>query len=207
MQGTKEVENYLHSCSTQFWQQVFQAELEYLLRYLIPGQTILSVGCGPALLEQALTQQGFQVTGLDVSQEALACVPDGIRAVVGKAEEMPFPEASFDTAIYIVSLQFIEAYHEAIKKTVFVLKPGGNLIVMLLNPESSFFKAKQLESDSYIRKIRHTDLQAIQKVFSGYFSIQSEYILGIQGDSVFTSSDPAEAALYIIRGTNPHVGQ
>jgi ubiquinone/menaquinone biosynthesis C-methylase UbiE len=207
MQGTKEVENYLHSCSTQFWQQVFQAELEYLLRYLIPGQTILSVGCGPALLEQALTQQGFQVTGLDVSREALACVPDGIRAVVGKAEEMPFPEASFETATYIVSLQFIEAYHEAIKKTVSVLKPGGNLIVMLLNPESPFFKAKQLEPDSYIRKIRHTDLQAIQKVLSGYFNIQSEYILGIQGDSIFTSSDPAEAALYIIRGTRPHAGQ
>lgn len=201
MQGTKEVTHYLHSCSNQFWQQIFQMELEYLLRYLTPGQTILSVGCGPALLEQALTQQGFQVTGLDVSREALACIPDGIRAVVGKAEEMPFPAASFDTAIYIVSLQFIEAYHEAIKKTASVLKPGGGLIVMLLNPASSFFKAKQREPDSYIRKIRHTDLQTIEQVLSDYFTIQSEYFLGIQGTSIFASSNPAESALYIIRGT------
>jgi ubiquinone/menaquinone biosynthesis C-methylase UbiE len=114
---------------------------------------------------------------------------------------MPFPANSFDAAIYVVSLQFIEAYHEAIRKTASVLKPGGNLIVMLLNPESSFFKAKQLEPVSYIRKIRHTDLQTIEQTLSSYFNIQSEYFLGIQGTSIFASSDPADSALYIIRGS------
>ncbi len=201
MDNTKEVESYLDSCTRSFWTDVFEAELGYLLKYLESEDNILSVGCGPAHIEQALTNKGFKVTGLDVSQEAIACIPDGIRAVVGKAEEMPFKEATFDAVIYIVSLQFIENYPLALKKTAEVLKPGGKLFIMLLNPESFFFKAKQKEPESYINKIRHTDIKGIEDNISDFFRIQTEYFLGIDGTTITSSKEPSEAALYIIRGT------
>ncbi len=201
MNDKEEVKNYLDSCTSSFWKDVFNAELNYLLQYLEPGDRILSVGCGPAHIEQALANKGFNVTGLDVSQEAISCLPDRIRAVVGKAEEMPFSAATFDAVTYIVSLQFIENYQEAVKKTAEVLKPGGKLFIMLLNPESSFFKAKQKEPESYINKIRHTDIKAIEKTVASYFSLQTEYFLGLHGNAMVTSREPSDAALYIIRGT------
>jgi len=57
-----------------------------------------------------LTAHCFRVVGLDVSRDALACTPDSVRAIVASAEEMVFPDASFDVVLHIVSLQFIENY-------------------------------------------------------------------------------------------------
>jgi len=148
-----EMNEYLESCRTEFWQKVFDAELRYILSELRDAKDVLSVGCGPAIIEAGLAEHGFNVTGLDISKEALDQAPDNIRTVVGSAENMNFADSSFDAVIYVASLQFIEKYKEAIKQTARVLGAGGKLLVMLLNPESEFFKEKTKNPDSYINKI------------------------------------------------------
>lgn len=203
MQGATETGRYLKSCATDFWQRVFEAELDCLLEYLKHEDKILSVGCGPAIIERSLAGRGFQVTGLDISQEALACAGDSLRTVVAPAEEMPFDDSSFDVVIFIASLQFIDDYTEALKRSYSVLRPGGRIIAMLLNPASSFFKERYANRESYIRKLKHTDLAAIEKTASEWFETSGEYYLGINGDRLFESSDPAEAALYIINARKP----
>ena len=203
MQTTTETERYLKSCATDFWQQVFEAELQYLLKHLQPKDEILSVGCGPAIMERRLTEQGFLVVGLDVSREALACAGDAIRAVAAPAEEMPFPDNSFDVVLYIASLQFIDDYCAALQRTAEVLRPGGRLIALLLNPASTFFRERYANSESYVRKLKHTDLVAIETTASEWFETSGEYYLGINGEQLFESTEPAEAALYIIHARKP----
>jgi len=194
-------ERYLESCRKEFWQKVFQFELQYLIEHLEGCRDVLSVGCGPAIIEAGLAEQGFRVVGLDVSREALSCAPDSIRKVVGSAEDMNFRESSFDAAIFVASLQFIEDYKKAILKTAQALRPNGKLIVMLLNPESDYFRERIRKYDSYVRKIRHDNLKEIETSIAEFFQIVTEYFLGIRGENIFDSSDPSEAALYIIRGT------
>jgi ubiquinone/menaquinone biosynthesis C-methylase UbiE len=200
MKQTDESAQYLKSCRSEFWQKVFAAELGYLLQRLNPGDEILSVGCGPAHIESGLAAHGFMVVGLDVSREALACAPDSVRAVAASAEEMPFPDASFDAVLYIASLQFIENYRTALERTAKVLKPGGRLIAMLLNPASEFFKTRYATKDSYVRKLRHTDLRELEQAAAEWFDTQGEYFLGVDGEELFSSADPAAAALYVIKG-------
>jgi len=65
------MEEYLQSCKTQFWKDVLEAELGYILRRLEGARDVLSVGCGPAIIEAGLAEHGFNVTGLDISEEAL----------------------------------------------------------------------------------------------------------------------------------------
>jgi SAM-dependent methyltransferase len=201
MSGRPEIERYLESCRTEFWQGVFRAELDYLTRRLEGSEDILSVGCGPAIIESGLSERGFSVTGLDVSRETLNCAPDRIRTVAARAEEMPFPESSFDAVIYIASLQFIEDYRKAIDKTERVLRPDGKLLAMLLNPGSAFFRDRVRNAGSYVRKIRHRDIDEIERVIAETFRVETEYFLGVKGESLFESRDAAEAALYVIRGT------
>jgi len=198
--GFAGMEKYLQSCKTEFWKNVFKAELDYILRELNGTKDVLSVGCGPAIIEAGLAEHGFNVTGLDISREALGCVPDTIRTVVGSAENMDFTQFSFDAVIYVASLQFIEKYKEAIKRTARVLKTGGELLALLLNPESEFFKEKTRNPASYINKIKHTDLKEIERTIAEYFSVQAEYILGIKGREIFESQNPNLASLYIIKG-------
>ena len=199
---SNETQRYRQSCQTDFWQNVFRVELEYLVQHLKGCHDILSVGCGPAIIEAGLNERGFRVTGLDVSREALNCAPDSVRTVEARAEDMPFPAASFDAVIYVASLQFIENYRTAIEETTRVLRSKGTLLVMLLNPESDFFKGKLREPNSYVRKIRHTDLREIEKAIAENFYVRSEYFFGVGSEAVlFESRDATNAALYVIKGT------
>ena len=161
---------------------------------------ILSVGCGPAIIETGLAEHGLNVTGLDISKEALSQAPDTVRTVVGSAENMHSPDSCFDAVIYVVSVQFIEKYKEAIRQTARVLKPEGKLLVVLLNPKSEFFKEKTKNPASYINKIKHTNLREIERTVTEYFHIETEYFLGIKGQQILKSQQPDLASLYVIKG-------
>ncbi len=194
-------EQYIESCRKSFWQKIFQLESRYLVERLKGCRDVLSVGCGPAIVEGELAKHGFNVTGLDVSQNTLDSAPDEIRTVAARAEDMPFPDNSFDAVIYVVSLQFIDDYHAAVEKSASVSRPGGRIIVMLLNPSSAFFKDKFSDPDSYVSKIKHTDLKAIEDAVSAVYSVRGEYFLNISGGEASAVGDKADAALYIISGT------
>jgi ubiquinone/menaquinone biosynthesis C-methylase UbiE len=194
---------YLQSCKTEFWKQVFKAELEYILHELKEAKDVLSVGCGPAIIEAGLAEHGFNVTGLDISKDALDQAPDRIRTVVGSAENMDFASQSFDAVIYVTSIQFIERYEGAIKQSARVLRAEGKLLMMLLNPQSRFFKEKAKNPASYVNKIKHTDLITIERTIAEYFSIKTEYFLGIKGQEIFKAESPDFAALYVIKGKKP----
>lgn len=200
MNAGNEAARYLQACENPFWRQVFAAELDYLLRHLRPEDEVLSVGCGPAIIESGLAEHGFSIVGLDVSQDAIACAPDTLRTVVAPAEKMPFDEAVFDVVLFIVSLQFVENYRQALAEARRVLRPGGRMIAMLLNPASGFFKAKSSQIDSYVHKIRHRNLNELEAVIAEGFEVQGEYFLGIADERIFPSHDPRTAALYVIQG-------
>lgn len=193
------MEKYLQSCKLEFWNDVFQAELDYILNWLKGDEDILSVGCGPAVIEASLAERGFNVTGLDISQQALDRAPDTVRTMAGAAESMDIADNSFDAVIYVASLQFIEGYRQAVKEAVRVLRPDGGLLVMLLNPRSEFFREKISNPDSYINRIKHTDLKRIEESILEDFSVKTEYFLGVRGTEIFQSQNSNTASLYIIK--------
>ena len=72
---------------------------------------------------------------------------------------------------------------------------------MLLNRESTFFKDRFHDPGSYVSKIRHTDLKAMEEVIAERFAVRTEYFIGVKDNEVFESANAADAALYIILGT------
>jgi len=191
---------YLQSCATDFWQNIFAMELGYILRELKGATDILSVGCGPAIIEAGLAKHGFNITGLDISKIALNQAPDSIRTVVGSAEDMSFEDCSFDAVIYIASLQFVENYERAIERTAAILRPDGKLLAMLLNPQSEFFRSRIMKVDSYLSRIKHPCLTKIEQTIAKCFLVSSEYFLGIKDLDIFDSQSPDLSALYVIKG-------
>lgn len=200
----KTMRKYRDSCQSDFWKAVFEKEISHLSKRLQGCRSILSVGCGPAVIEKELQEKGFDVTGLDVSKEALQGAPDSIRKVVGSAERMEFESNSFDAIIYVASLQFISNYEKALREAARVLKPNGKLIVMLLNPASGFFKAKTREADSYVNKIKHPSLAPIEQSIRKHFAhVKTGYCLGVRGKEVFEIRNPDLAAIYLVEGAKP----
>lgn len=78
------------------------------------GHKVLDVGCGKGFLLYDFTQvvPGIEVTGIDVSEYAIADAHEGVRGrvQVGNANELPFPDKSFDFVFSINTLHNLHCY-------------------------------------------------------------------------------------------------
>ncbi|MGE5417985.1 MAG: class I SAM-dependent methyltransferase [Acidobacteriota bacterium] len=75
---------------------------------LKPGRRVLDVGCGKGFLLYELAQAvpGIEVAGVDISSYAITNSKPEVRTflVEGLAQELPFPDASFDYVYSITTL-------------------------------------------------------------------------------------------------------
>jgi len=46
-----DMKKYVETCREGFWQNIFRYETEYLVAHLKNCHDVLSVGCGPAIIE------------------------------------------------------------------------------------------------------------------------------------------------------------
>ncbi len=99
------------------------------------GQKILDVGCGMAHLLYEFTQAvpGVEVTGLDISDYALAHAKEEIRdrLIKGDANALPFEDNSFDLVISLTTLHNLKIYDlkSAVKEIERV--SNGNSYIMV----------------------------------------------------------------------------
>jgi fatty-acid O-methyltransferase len=98
----------------------------------LAGKRVLEVGCGrgggASYLTRALEPTAY--VGLDLSAAAIEFCRRrhqvaGLEFVQGDAEDLPFPDASFDAVINIESSHFYPHFDQFLKEVTRVLRPGG----------------------------------------------------------------------------------
>lgn len=195
-----DVEKFIGFCESELGKKVTEKEAGYVRKELKDGDKILNVGCGIGWLEEKLSN--FDIVGLDDSEEMLkeARKRSDKTFVHDDAGKLPFGNSHFDAVVFITTLEFLPNYKPAVKEAVRVLKPNGKLVLMLLNPESDYFKQHIGGEGSYFKKIKHTNLKEIEEYVREFFEIRTKYFLGIKDKDVFDSSDENLASLYAIKG-------
>jgi SAM-dependent methyltransferase len=109
-------------------------------------QRVLDVGCGTGMLAARLTEDGFEVTGLDPSQGMLDVMQGdhpSVEAVRGTGDELPFEDGAFDVAITVAALHHIAepgAVRATLGEMVRVTRPGGRIIIWDHNPRNPYWK-------------------------------------------------------------------
>ena len=197
-----DVREYLEFYETSLGREILGREVDYVRAWLGGCKRILDVGCGPGIFERGLEE--LDITGVDSSPEMLE-VARGLadnRFVLGSAEELPFPDSSFDGLFFIASLEFTRNYRRALAEAARVLSRGGKILILMFNPDSTYFKG-MLSREGYTKKnIKHPDLspERIKKELSGVFKAAGEYVLGIDGARAFPSNDAKDSAMYAIKG-------
>jgi ubiquinone/menaquinone biosynthesis C-methylase UbiE len=120
------------------------------LRPFVPWEARgLEIGVGSGRFAAPL---GVQV-GLDPSPAMLAhAAARGIEVVEGVAEKMPFPDNSFDYAIVVTTLCFVDSPTAMLTEARRVLKSRGRLVIGFIDRDSEFgreYVAHQAESVFY----------------------------------------------------------
>jgi ubiquinone/menaquinone biosynthesis C-methylase UbiE len=115
-----------------------QAE-RYLLQTLPESGSVLDLGCGAGRIALYMAEQGYQVTGTDVSESLLAAAQEiagkqnlPITFVRTEGTAIPFPDEQFDMLIGFKVLCYIptkELRRLFLQECSRVLKPGGHFVL------------------------------------------------------------------------------
>ncbi len=99
-----------------------------------PGARVLDVATGTGMVAaQLLARADCTVVGLDQSAEMLAAArarfagDDRVQLIEGRAERLPFADASFDALTFTYLLRYVEDPAATMRELARVLKPGARV--------------------------------------------------------------------------------
>ena len=101
------------------------------------GKRVLDVGCGKGRFARVLreAEPDAEIWGLDISEEMLKFVPEGIATRAGSMTELPFADAFFDGAYATESLEHAVEIARALSEICRVVKPGGRIAIIDKNAD------------------------------------------------------------------------
>lgn len=103
------------------------------------GGKILNIGCGTGSLDGLLSELGFEVTGIDVSEQSIKKAKranPNVRYDVFDGKHMPFPDETFDLCLAVCVYHHITPSNRLrlAQESLRVLKKGGVTSIIEHNP-------------------------------------------------------------------------
>jgi SAM-dependent methyltransferase len=135
-----------------------------------PG-ALLDIGCGTGHCSAALAERGWDVTGLDLSEDMLRRAGErGVRVVRADAGELPFDAGTFDAAVSMLTHTDFDDFAAAVREVARVLRPAARFVYVgvhpcFVGPHSKYELATglpELHPEWYRRRGRYTDAPGIQ---------------------------------------------
>ena len=117
---------------------------EEIVRHVGVGrdEAVLDVACGTGNASIRAALAGGRVTGVDLTPELFddarreaATAGVDVAWVEGDAEDLPFPDASFDVVLSTFGVMFAPRHRVAARELVRVLRPGGRFAITSWTPE------------------------------------------------------------------------
>jgi ubiquinone/menaquinone biosynthesis C-methylase UbiE len=99
-----------------------------------PGR-LLDVGCGGGAHAAAFAENGWTVTGVDLSPAQLElALGRGVEVVEADAAALPFEGETFDAAVSMFTHTDVGDFAAVIREATRVLQPGGRLVYLGIHP-------------------------------------------------------------------------
>ena len=121
---------------------VFQAEHLCETADLQAGWRVLDVATGSGNAAIAAARRGCEVVGIDFVPALLergriraAAEHLDVEFLEGDAEDLPFPDASFDAVISVYGVMFAPDHHRAAAELARVCRPGGRIALASWTPD------------------------------------------------------------------------
>ncbi len=137
-----------------------QLEKDLLYQLAVPrkGEFVLDVGTGTGHFAFDLAARGGMVVGIDISTPMLAVAQykgTAVHLLQGDVAALPVATESFDLVFSATMLEFVAHRERAVKEMWRALRPGGRLVVAVLNALSPWAWARRLESRTQATPFSH----------------------------------------------------
>jgi len=114
-------------------ENIFESELLALKRVVPTNKKGIEIGIGSGVFAEKLNIK----FGIDPSENMLKLARQRNLIVdYGTAENLPYPDNSFDFAVFITSICFIDNPTKALYEAYRVIKHNGNLIIAFIDKKS-----------------------------------------------------------------------
>ena len=154
----------------------------------IKGKSLLEIAPGIGLDTVAYAQHGAKVTGVDIAPIALDLARKnlehndvGARLEIGNAENLRFPDNSFDFVVARGILMFTPDDQKVIEETRRVLKPGGEAQILLHKRLSWYVILAKLSGTNLVQAEKDPPINRLysardaRRLCSGFSSVKLSY--------------------------------
>jgi ubiquinone/menaquinone biosynthesis C-methylase UbiE len=115
------------------------------------AEAVLELGVGTGRVAVPLSERGYAITGIDVSERMLAVLDaksSAVEAQVADATDLPFGDASFDAVLAVDFFHLISEWRRAVDEAVRVLRPGGTIVLStfaVLNDPTTMLRQRMFQ--------------------------------------------------------------
>jgi ubiquinone/menaquinone biosynthesis C-methylase UbiE len=151
MAKTEPFEQYTNRYEDWFdtYEAAYESEIAALERLVPRSGEGVEIGVGTGQFAAPL---GIE-TGLDPTDAMLARARErGIKAVKGVAEALPFRDGTFDVAMLVTTICFVDDIPQTLAEARRVLDPDGSLVMGYIDknsPVGEIYQEKQAENPFY----------------------------------------------------------
>jgi ubiquinone/menaquinone biosynthesis C-methylase UbiE len=121
---------------------------------------VLDVGCGPGILLSRMASTDLELSGVDCCPEMIAeakirTARTGVKLVLGRAEELPFEDQTFDVVLALGVLEYLPDVIKGLGEIARVAKPKAVIVASMLNADSVYRSWERLvyspSNDSWLQ--------------------------------------------------------
>jgi ubiquinone/menaquinone biosynthesis C-methylase UbiE len=161
---------------TKLGSLVDKVETDLVMSFITDDQKlrILDYGCGTGNYSFKLFNLGHNLTGYDISENMLAEAKqkakiDGnnIDFILGDGKKLPFEDDSFDMAVSVTAIEFIENVNLAVSEIRRVVRPGGKIIIGTINGDSSWgelYKTDFVQKETVFKHANFLDFDKLKSL-------------------------------------------
>ena len=139
----------------------------------VQGRKLLEIGCGTGHWSQFFDENGFEVMGVDVSErmisKALEKKLQNTSFYIDDGHFLPFKDGVFDVTAAIVTLEFVRDAELVVREMArCTRRPGGQLLIGVLNVLARFNRKRQQSPESLYVKARLFSPRQIKQLLGPY---------------------------------------
>lgn len=174
--------------------RIYQSEVSALEQFVPWHGTGLEIGVGTARFAAPLHIE----YGIDPSPEmARLSAKRGIQIILGRGEDLPFCDRSFDFILMATVICFVQDLEKAIIESERVLRSQGSLIIAFIDKESPLGREYREDAESRVI-FRNAYFHTLSEVRELLIASHIDRLEVVQ--TVFEDFGPEPSGFVIIRG-------